>query len=177
MADYAFVTTWRFRAPIERVWDAILDYRAWPSWWGAVAETRQIAPGGPDGMGEISEITFRTRLPYRVRFLISVTHVKRPEELDGRAVGELEGTGRWRLTAEGDETLVRYFWNVRTTRWWMNLLAPIARPAFNWNHDQVMESGRVGLSRLLAREGGGAPNRAPETETHNEPGEDVSIHA
>lgn len=151
MAGYAFVTTWRFRAPIERVWQAILDYRAWPSWWPAIAEAKQIAPGDTEGVGEIAELSFRTRLPYRVRFLMTTTHVRPPHELDGRAVGELEGTGRWRLTAEGDETRVTYFWDVRTTRWWMNLLAPIARPAFTWNHDQVMESGRQGLARLLAR--------------------------
>jgi hypothetical protein len=31
----------------------------------------------------------------------------------------------------------------------MNLLAPIARPAFAWNHDYVMEHGREGLLKLL----------------------------
>jgi hypothetical protein len=148
MTSYSFVTTWRFRAPIERVWDAIRDYQRWP----AIAEAKQIAPGDADGMGEIAEFTFRTRLPYRVRFIMTTTSVRAPFELDGRAVGELEGTGRWRLSQEGDVTLVQYFWDVRTTRWFMNLLAPIARPAFNWNHDQVMTSGRVGLMRKLARE-------------------------
>lgn len=150
MAEYSFMTTWRFRAPIERVWDALRDYRAWPSWWPAIAEARQIAPGDADGVGEVAEFNFRTRLPYRVRFLMTTTHVQAPAELDGRATGELEGVGRWRLRAEGDETLVQYFWDVGTTRWWMNLLAPLARPLFAWNHDQVMESGRAGLSRLLA---------------------------
>jgi hypothetical protein len=28
-------------------------------------------------------------------------------------------------------TLVRYDWDVRTTRWWMNLAAPVARPALS----------------------------------------------
>lgn len=151
MADYSFVTTWRFRASIDQVWQQILHYQEWPSWWLAIQEARQIAPGDADGMGEIAELTFRTRLPYKLKFMITTTHVRPPSELDGRAVGELEGTGRWRLTAEGDETLVQYFWDVHTTRWWMNLLAPIARPAFNWNHDQVMESGRAGLARRLAQ--------------------------
>jgi hypothetical protein len=152
MASYSFVTTWRFRAPVERVWEVIREYQEWPHWWPAIAEAKQIAPGDGEGMGEIAEFTFRTRLPYRVRFIMTTTHVLPPHELDGRAVGELEGTGRWRLSAEGDDTLVRYHWDVRTTRWFMNLLAPIARPAFAWNHDQVMESGRTGLERLLSRE-------------------------
>lgn len=150
MATYSFVTTWRFRAPVEHVWQAIQQYQHWPGWWPAIVQARQIAPGDTDGVGEIAEFTFRTRLPYRVRFVMTTTHVRPPYELDGRATGELEGTGRWRLSAEGSGTLVQYFWDVRTTRWFMNLLAPIARPAFSWNHDQVMASGRAGLERLLA---------------------------
>ena len=31
----------------------------------------------------------------------------------------------------------------------MNLLAPIARPMFAWNHDYVMTNGREGLLKLL----------------------------
>ena len=32
----------------------------------------------------------------------------------------------------------------------MNLLAPLLRPALNWNHDQEMQSGQAGLTGLLA---------------------------
>jgi hypothetical protein len=44
----------------------------------------------------------------------------------------MEGTGRWTLAPAEGGTLVRYDWDIRTTRWWMNLLAPVARPAFQW---------------------------------------------
>ena len=49
-------------------------------------------------------------------------------------------------------TTVRYAWAVRTTRPWMNLLAPIMRPAFAWNHDYVMANGATGLAKLLGAE-------------------------
>jgi hypothetical protein len=42
-----------------------------------------------------------------------------------------------------------YEWDVRTARAWMNWLAPVARPAFAWNHDAVMRQGAEGLARLL----------------------------
>jgi hypothetical protein len=32
---------------------------------------------------------------------------------------------------------------------WMNVLAPVAKPVFAWNHDYVMRNGGVGLARLL----------------------------
>jgi hypothetical protein len=44
---------------------------------------------------------------------------------------------------------VVYEWNVATTRPWMNVLAPITRPVFAWNHDWVMRNGGEGLARLL----------------------------
>jgi hypothetical protein len=44
---------------------------------------------------------------------------------------------------------VIYEWNVHTTKAWMNALAPVARSAFQWNHDYVMRNGGAGLARLL----------------------------
>ena len=31
----------------------------------------------------------------------------------------------------------------------MNLIAPIARPVFEWNHDWVMSRGGEGIAKLL----------------------------
>ena len=59
--------------------------------------------------------------------------------IEAEADGELAGTGRWRF--EGRETAVTDQWNVRTTRRWTNLVAPVARPIFRWNHNAVMHQG------------------------------------
>lgn len=44
---------------------------------------------------------------------------------------------------------MRYDWNVSTTKAWMNLLAPLARPAFTWNHRILMHEGGKSIARLL----------------------------
>jgi hypothetical protein len=77
------------------------------------------------------------------------TRSERPHLLEGEAPGELTGTGRWRFFEANGATAVLYEWDVRTTRGWMNLLAPVARPIFAWNHDYVMGNGAERLSRLL----------------------------
>lgn len=69
-----------------------------------------------------------------------------PELLESRAEGELRGTGRWRLADGEDTTDVTYEWLVETTKRWMNVLAPIARPAFSWNHDVLMKDFAKGLA-------------------------------
>jgi hypothetical protein len=69
--------------------------------------------------------------------------------MEGKATGELIGTGLWRLRQKGNTTFVRYDWHVRTTKKWMNALSPIMRPIFEYNHEVVMRWGAEGLAKLL----------------------------
>jgi uncharacterized protein YndB with AHSA1/START domain len=149
MRDYAFVTNWRLQAPLEAVWDAIYDSEAWPTWWHYVVRVDLLEPGDERGVGAVRRYTWRTALPYTLAFDTRTTRVERPHVLEADAFGELVGTGRWRLTAEDGLVAVRYDWNVRTTRPWMNLLAPLARPVFAWNHAIVMRRGGQDLARHL----------------------------
>jgi Polyketide cyclase / dehydrase and lipid transport len=149
VADYHFVSTWQIQAPIEQVWEEIYHAERWPSWWTYVEGVDELEPGDVNGVGKRLRMLFRTRLPYTLGFEVRVTRVEPPSILDAVAAGELEGTGRWRLTSVDGGTHVRYAWDVRTTQWWMNLLAPIARPAFNWNHHELMRAGGESLAKRL----------------------------
>jgi hypothetical protein len=53
------------------------------------------------------------------------------------------------LSTDGPITTVKDTWEVRTTKGWMNLLAPIARPIFAWNHAASMRQGDEALAKLL----------------------------
>jgi len=158
MAEYHFVSTWQIQAPIGRVWEEIYHAERWPSWWKYVVRVDELEPGAADGTGKRLRLLFRTRLPYTLGFDTRVTRVQPPSELEAEATGELEGTGRWTLTAADGGTLVRYTWDIRTTRRWMNLLAPLARPVFSWNHDELMREGGQSLARRL-----GADLALPDT--------------
>jgi uncharacterized protein YndB with AHSA1/START domain len=149
MADYRFLTTWVLDAPIERVWDALYDSERWPEWWRGVERVQVLEPGDADRVGELSRYTWRSRLPYSLEFDMRTTRVERPFLVEGAAQGELTGEGRWRLFEGNGTTAVTYEWVVETTERWMNLLAPLARPVFAWNHDVVMRNGGEGLARLL----------------------------
>ena len=151
MAEYHFVSIWQINAPIERVWEEIHHAERWPSWWKYVAGVDELEPGAADGTGKRMRLLFRTRLPYTLGFDVRVTRVHPPSELVAEATGELAGTCRWTLTPADGGTLVRYNWDIRTTRRWMNLLAPVARPVFRWNHDELMRAGGQSLARLAGR--------------------------
>jgi hypothetical protein len=149
MAEYRFLTTWLLDAPREPVWEAIHDQKAWPGWWRGVEDVLELDPGDEDGLGSHSRLTWRSRLPYDLVFEAHTTRVERPHLIQADAIGELTGIGRWRLYEFDGTTAVLYEWNVRTTKAWMNLITPIARPIFAWNHNWVMARGGEGIAQLL----------------------------
>jgi uncharacterized protein YndB with AHSA1/START domain len=148
-SSYRFLTTWLLECDRERVWDAIYDSESWPRWWRGVERVVEVAPGDADGVGQLARYTWKSKLPYELEFEMLTTRVERPQLIEGEASGELTGNGRWRLLEQGGLTAVLYEWNVATTRGWMNVLAPLARPVFAWNHDWVMRNGGEGIARLL----------------------------
>jgi len=148
MASYCFVTTWILAAPREDVWKAIYAIESWPAWWPGVRSVEQLEPGDADGIGALYGHEWRSVIPYPVRFETRITRIELPHLIEARADGELAGTGRWRFF-DGGDTAVTYEWNVRTTKPWMNLAAPVARPIFRWNHNAVMHQGGEGLAKLL----------------------------
>jgi uncharacterized protein YndB with AHSA1/START domain len=148
MAAYRFLTTWILDAPRERVWDAIYEIERWPEWWRGVRSVEKLEPGDAEGVGARYRHEWRSVIPYPVRFETRITRLQPPHLIEAEAEGELAGTGRWRVF-DGHDTAVTYEWDVRTTRAWMNLAAPLARPIFRWNHNVVMHQGGEGLADLL----------------------------
>jgi uncharacterized protein YndB with AHSA1/START domain len=149
MADYHYVSTWQLQAPIEQVWTAITDLERLPAWYSGVQDARVLASGDAHGVGTRVRYVIKGRLPLRLAFEATITRSVPPREQELQAEGELEGTGRWLLEQHGEVTTARYTWDVRTTRPWMNLLAPVARPIFTWNSRGVMLQAGEGLARFL----------------------------
>ncbi|MFQ3662497.1 MAG: SRPBCC family protein [Chloroflexaceae bacterium] len=150
MADYSFTTIWQIAAPVAPVWTAITEVERWPRWWRGVEAVVRLRDGDRQGIGAIHRYTWKSKLPYRLSFTMETTRVEPLQRIEGYAQGELQGTGRWTFTETAQGTTVRYDWHVRTTKAWMNLIAPLARPLFVWNHDVVMARGHEGLLKLLA---------------------------
>jgi uncharacterized protein YndB with AHSA1/START domain len=148
MAAYSFLTTWILDAPRAAVWDAIYDVERWPDWWRGVRRVEKVEAGDAQGIGAVYRHEWRSVIPYPVRFETRITRIELPYLIEAEADGELAGSGRWRFF-DGRETAVTYEWNVRTTRSWMNLAAPVAAPIFRWNHNVVMHQGGECLAALL----------------------------
>jgi hypothetical protein len=93
----------------------------------------------------------RSLLPYYLEF---VSERSRDEPaagvLEARLIGDLDGFSRWTISADGDGARLVFEEEVVTRKRWLNLLAPIARPAFKFNHALMMRRGEAGLRTFLA---------------------------
>jgi hypothetical protein len=107
------------------------------------------AAGDSQRVGSRYRIEWRSHIPYSVQFDFTVARIERPMLMEGHAEGDLSGRGVWHLLEDGGVTAVLYEWNVATTKRWMNVVAPLARPVFAANHDIVMRWGGEGLAREL----------------------------
>lgn len=127
MSDYEFVSVWRFDAPLERVWEEINHSESWSEWWKGVLRVVELKKGDDDGLGSVRRSTWKSALPYTLEFDSEIIRIEHQKLIETRAFGELDGSGLWQFFDDGNnKTRVQYDWRVKTTKRWMNLIAPLA---------------------------------------------------
>jgi hypothetical protein len=146
---YRFLTTWLLETSRAAAWEVLQDPLGWPDWWHGVVRVSELDGGDERRVGSTYRVAWRSRVPYLLEFDFTVRRVDSPCCMAGDASGDLEGTGVWRLFEQDEVTAVLYDWDVTSTKRWMNLLGPVARPVFEHNHDVVMRWGGEGLARRL----------------------------
>ena len=148
MESYSFVTTWKVNAKISDVWKLIMDAEEWPEWWKGFINVKVLQDGNECGQGSITHYE-AGRFFYSLSFTMKTTAVEKYSFIEGIVAGDLVGTGRWEFSEANGTTVVIYYWNVRTTKDWMNRWAWLLRPIFRLSHNMMMKWGEKGLKRRL----------------------------
>jgi hypothetical protein len=155
-------STWHLPAAPDQVWAIIADVdMSWPQWWPhcSFAASLSRSEAKSNAQEDILKATtaylnFKASLGYTLTISIHPTAVIAPREIDFDADGHLEGTGRVTLLPEnqGQATRMDIEWRVRPTQRWMNVLTPLAAPAFKAAHALMMRQGEKGLIAALANQ-------------------------
>ncbi|MBP9719195.1 MAG: hypothetical protein KBD46_01905 [Candidatus Levybacteria bacterium] len=146
-AKYAFKTTFAIEAPKKKVWDALLDYTMWPQWWKGLQSIRTIKdPKAPKDHKLACTVGFTL---YYLNFTLLLDKIIPDKSIQILSRGDLHGIGLFTLLEKADTTTVSFTWDVETTKTWMNLLAPIARPIFIYEHNMIMDWFAKGLATHL----------------------------
>lgn len=158
--DYSFVTVWRVAGTREEAIQVLARVEDLPRWWPSVyLQVVPLEPGGPDGLGRRAALFTKGWLPYTLHWDLEVTEPITPEGFAVAASGDLNGTGRWTLSQDGPETVIRYDWDVSVGKPLLRRLSWLLKPAFAANHRWAMARGHESLALELRR------RRAPDQRT------------
>lgn len=140
---YRFRSEWSLEASRERVFETLKDLEGYVAWWPEVRDVKRIAEGR-------FEVVARATLPYELRFITSQSVLdENAGIIEAGLRGDLNGFTRWTLSQSNGHTVAVFDEEVHTGKRLLNVLAPVARPAFRYNHTLMMRHGQEGLQRLL----------------------------
>lgn len=142
MATYSFVTTFTLSCDIKTIWKVLLEYPRWPSWWKGIREMHMDESITPPSLDVRLGFSF-----YNLKIKMTPLKIDPGKELTLLAEGDLKGTGRFTFEQTENHTTVTFYWDVMTTKLWMNMLAPIAKPFFTFSHNLVMKWFVNGLAK------------------------------
>ena len=117
MAHYTFTTHWRMCATADEVWDVLSDVESLTDWWSAVyLDVDVLRRGNSDGVGKTVQLLTRGKLPYTLRWQMTVVDSNRPHNLSVEATGDLVGRGVWTFEQRSRDLDITYDWSVRADK-------------------------------------------------------------
>jgi uncharacterized protein YndB with AHSA1/START domain len=152
---YSFHSSWDIAAPRQKVWQALTALPfSWQDWWPELRDVHNMRVA--DGLiGTTFSCSWRAPAGYSLKSDITIAKVVSPKQVTLRSDGDLHGTVICHLHEVGGATSgsthIEIVWRVRTTKAWMNWLAPLLKPLFIYSHHAVMRSGERGLRKHLQR--------------------------
>ncbi len=103
-----------------------------------------------EGVGARAAVHVKAALPYHMRFELESVLYDRPHAAEVEVRGDLVGRMRWLLVPYAGGTYLVFEEEVRTGKELLNVLAPLGKPFFAWNHRMMMRHGQQGLREALS---------------------------
>lgn len=149
---YRFEEEWMVEAPVEKVWDQMVQVEAWPQWWKGLELSDSV-----DGLPAIMEgKSYRTRwkgpFPYRLDIHAVIRKTSPHAAITADIHGDIQGRCTCRIQESRQGTRFFFSLDVRTVPPWMTLLSPFLKGYFSKNHNRLMAKGIQGFTRHLSQE-------------------------
>ncbi len=149
---YNLSSKWVIEAPIVTVWQTLVDTTNWNVWWPDV-RTVHVLEQAKSHEGTLVVAILRGMAGYSLEVVLDLEKAIHDEQVALRASGDLNGVAIMDFkSANKHRTIVRISWQVKTTKPWMNVLAPALRKVFTRNHHLMMKRGEKGLQKYLLAE-------------------------
>lgn len=149
--SYRFEDEWVVEAPIETVWNSLVNVESWPTWWKGL-EFSYSADKLPQGMeGKQYKTGWKSPLRYRLKINAVIRKASSHALIVADIHGDITGVCTCCITEGRGETRGYFFLDVRTNTIWMSLFSPFLKRFFTRNHNLIMATGMHGFTMHLAR--------------------------
>jgi hypothetical protein len=139
--------TWRFDADAPTVWSALTDIGAYREWWPWLSRF----DGDTFAAGARWNCTIQPPLPYTMKFTLWLEDVVACQAVEATVAGDIEGSARLSLQADGDATLVRLVSDLAPANPFLKRVAWVATPIVRFGHDWVLDTGAAQFRRRAFR--------------------------
>ena len=147
---YCFNNSWNIDAPVELIWDELINYKQWPLWCDGLERIEKLDEFDHLQIGNNIRSTWKGSLPYNITFDSVIKDFMQYSFLSFNVTGDLRGEGLCSFLPSQDNTTINFKWKVSPTQLWIKMSSPFARTVFIENHNYIMRQVVSGFTRMIA---------------------------
>ena len=136
---YHFNNSWNINAPVELIWNELINYKQWPLECDGLGKIEQLDDADHLKIGNTIRSTWKGPLPYSIKFDSVITDLTECSVISFTVTGDLQGEGICSFLPSQQNTTINFNWDVSPTQLWIKMSSPFARTLFIENHDYIME--------------------------------------
>ncbi len=149
--QYSFSNFWLVDAPLELIWDELVNYKKWPTWCDGLEKIESLDQFGPLQKGNNIRSIWKGFLPYPITFDAVVQDFIRYSFLSFNVTGDLYGEGICHFVSSPGRTTIHLIWNVSPTKLWMKMGSLVAKSVLVENHNHIMGQAITGFTQMISK--------------------------
>lgn len=146
---YMFHNSWKIHAPVELIWNELINYKKWPAWCEGLESIEPLDQYTNLREGNQIKSMWKGIFPYTITFNAEIRDFILYSFLSFNVTGDLSGKGTCHFLSCQDVTHIHFTWDVSTTKLWMRMSSPLIRPLFIENHNRIMDQGLTGFKKMI----------------------------
>jgi hypothetical protein len=153
MREHELAYTWKIDGTTPDELCAVLaDVEQYARWWPAVfLACFEVEAGDAGEVGRVVAVETKGFFPSVYRWSLRTKEAQRPERVEFETFGDLEGHGRWAVSADGPTTVATWTWKGVVHRPVMSTFHGLFARDQAWGFARGEESAALELARRRAR--------------------------
>jgi uncharacterized protein YndB with AHSA1/START domain len=143
--SYSISGKWTIAAPLDTVWDALMNHTTWKTWWPDVRDAHQLEEP------QLVAVKWNGIPGHTMHVVVDTEDYKEHENVRFKFSGDISGHGElWLRVKNRQTTSVTFGWEVQTVQPWMNYAPEWMQKLFRRSAERSMRRAEKGLNKYLS---------------------------